>query len=102
MNIESSSQDYWLIELELLPWGGDYAVMDYRDHDQIATFVYQCYGSHPLFVKYGDEGGHVPVFPEPSVPAYTIAVPSEEGFDRKTVDVKVAKKDFAHQLMEQY
>ena len=102
MNIESSSPQYWTIELELLPWGGDVAVMDYREHGHLSNFVYDCFGAHPLFVKYGGEGGHVPVFSEPSVPADTIAIPSDDGFDRRTVDVKIAKKDFAHHLMEQY
>lgn len=99
MELHELSADYWVIDLEIIPWSGDHAVMDERDHRILAETVYGCCGDHPLLVKYGDEGTHVPVYPEPSVPGATIAVPNSDGFGRKQAEVLIAKAAFAERLL---
>jgi hypothetical protein len=95
--IEELSDGYWLTELQVAEWDEEYAVMDTADHSALAEFVYGC-DDHPLLIKERrNTSRHLPVYPEESIPADTVVVPSDgkASFEVDTEEVLVVKNDHA-------
>lgn len=99
MDLKSFSAGYWMTNLDLIPYGGERAVMDVDDHYRLSKEVYGCECQHPILMRYGDSGGHVEVYPSRSVPRWTVAIPTDGDFARQERQVMIAKRTVAENLL---